>query len=86
MKSTKFTIGATAFVLAFIGALATKGSNRVKFTNGFTLNGTPSASVTSCLITGYGMQLCQDVNGYTLYTTRTKALNVIIATIRTLGQ
>ena len=85
MNTKKFTVGASAFVLAIAGAFATKASNNAKFTDGFTVNGTPSSSSVSCDKFHPLLNVCLDNNGNTLYTAKTKANNSSIKTLRTLG-
>ena len=81
MKKTKYTIGATALVLAVVGAFSTKASNKVKFFTGYTFNGSPEA--TTCRQSG--TRICSDADGNILYTAATKALNTNIKTIRTIS-
>jgi hypothetical protein len=84
MTTQKFTIGATAFVLAIAGAFATKASNKVKFTSGFTFNGASASSQVSCA-TRAANQVCrtQFPNGRILYTASGKVNDNSIKTLRT---
>ena len=56
MKKNQIILGASAFVLAIAGAFSTKASNKVAFTNAFTLSGSSCATSisTSCLTTNAG--------------------------------
>lgn len=84
MTSKKITIGATAFVLAIAGAFATKANNRLKFTSGFTFNGTAASSSVTCT-TNVANQACRTSfpGGQILYTQAGKKLDLSISTLRT---
>lgn len=84
MTQKKLTIGVTAFVLATAGAFATKPSNKVKFTDGFTFNGTAASSPNSCT-TNAANHLCRTryPDGRILYTEVGKQFNPQIKTLRT---
>lgn len=84
MRPKQFAIGISAFVLAIAGAFATKASNNLKITNGFTFNGTAASSSSSWSFDPAN-QPCRTSypNGRILYTAATKAFNLMIWTIRT---
>lgn len=86
MTSKKSTIRVTAFLLAIGGAFCTKASNNVKFTEGFTFNGTAASSLDSCT-SNAANQPCRTSsfpNGRILYTAAAKKIDLSISTLRTI--
>jgi len=79
MNKAKFTIGATAFVLAVAGAIATRANNKVKFLGAFTYNG--ASTITNCK--NSGSNPCRNASLSTLYTAADKSTNSLVKTILT---
>ena len=77
MKHSKFAVGATALLLAIVGAFATRANTSARSFTYYTFNGTPELS----LCDNTGVLICKDDQQNILYTSPNKAENPNVLTV-----